>query len=177
MKPMLGLVVAGLLLAACGTKEAPPAAPPKPADALPAELRLAKAPEGTVVGVGALKKSAKEGDEVVLRAVVGGAASPFVAGRAVMTVADADAVTSCAKMEMGADGCKTPWDFCCTPKDVLLANTATVRFAGPDGQPLKGDLRGWKGIEALKVVVIRGVVGPRPDPAVLVIDAKGIFVE
>src|SRR5689334_10527410 len=106
MKRMLGLAAAAILLAACEAKEAaPPPAAPKAAETLPADLRLAKAPEGAVVGVGALKKTAKEGQEVVLRAVVGGAVSPFVEGRAVMTVADAEAITSCAKMEMGADGC------------------------------------------------------------------------
>jgi hypothetical protein len=177
MKRMLGLVVAASILAACGTKEEAPVAPPAAADALPANLRLAKAPEGAAIGVGDLKKTAKEGQEVVLRARVGGADDPFVAGRAVMTVADAAAITSCADMDMGKDGCKTPWDYCCTPREALLANTATVRVTGPDGQTLKGDLKGWKGVDALKVVVIRGVVGPRPDPAVLVIDAKGIFVE
>ena len=177
MKRMLGLVVAAILVAACGTKEEAPVAPPKAADALPADLRLSKAPEGAVLGVGELKKSAKEGQEVVLRARVGGADDPFVAGRAVMTIADAGTITSCADMDMGQEGCKTPWDYCCTPREALLANTATVRVTGPDGQPLKADLRGWKGVEALKVVVIRGVVGPRPDPAILVIDAKGIFVE
>ncbi len=94
-----------------------------------------------------------------------------------MTVADLKAVTSCADMDMGEEGCRTPWDYCCTPKDELLANTAIVRVAGPDGQALKGDLRTLKGLDSLKVVIVKGIVGPRPDPAVLVIDATGIFVE
>jgi hypothetical protein len=177
---MLAVPLAAVLLAGCdGGEKAPPAPPPAPAaaDALPAGLRVDRAPAGPALGVGALKKSAKEGEEVVLRAVVGGAKSPFVDGRAVMTVADAEAITSCADMNMGKDACKTPWDYCCVPRDVLLANTATVRVAGPDGRPLKAGLQGWKGIEPLKIVVIRGVVGPRPDPGVLVVDAKEIFVQ
>lgn len=156
---------------------APNQAPPDAGGALPDAVRVAKAPAGTAVGVGALKKSAKEGDEVVLRGIVGGAVDPFVAGRAVMTVADPTAITHCAAMDMGKDGCKTPWDYCCTPREELLANTATVRVAGPDGRPMKAGLKGWKGVEPLKTVVVRGVVGPRPDPAVLVVDAREIFVE
>jgi hypothetical protein len=165
-----------MLAAGCGAKDEPPPPAVVAADPFPMALRLEKAPEGAVE-VGALKKSAKEGQEVVLRARVGGADDPFIAGRAVMTVADMKAIMSCADMDMGEEGCKTPWDYCCTPREELLANTATIRVAGPDGQPLKAGLRSWKGIEPLKVVVIRGIVGPRPDPAVLVVDAQGIFVE
>jgi hypothetical protein len=142
---------------------------------LPGGLRLAAAPAGAV-GVGALKKTAKEGDEVVLRARVGGSESPFVQGRASMVVADLEAVTSCADMP-GDDHCPTPWDYCCEPKDKLLANTATVQVSGPDGRPLAADLRSLEGLAPLKVVVVKGVVAARPDPAVLVVDAKGIFIE
>jgi hypothetical protein len=178
-------VLAAVAVAGCdggkqeGTAPTPGStqAPPDAAGALPDAVRVAKAPAGTAVAVGTLKKSAKEGDEVVLRGIVGGAVDPFVGGRAVMTVADPTAIVHCAAMDMGKDGCKTPWDYCCTPREELLANTATVRVAGPDGKPLNAGLKGWKGIEPLKTVVVKGVVGPRPDPAVLVVDAKEIFVE
>ena len=51
------------------------------------------------------------------------------------------------------------------------------QVVGADGRPLKASLEGVGGIEGLKVILVKGVVGPRPDPNVLVINATGIFVE
>ena len=48
---------------------------------------------------------------------------------------------------------------------------------GADGRPLRVDLKGAGGIAELKTVTVVGTVGPRPDPAVLVVRATGIFVE
>ena len=52
-----------------------------------------------------------------------------------------------------------------------------MHVAGPDGTLLKVGLKGWHGLAPLSLVVVKGVVGPRPDPGVLVIEAKEIFVE
>lgn len=152
------------------------APPPKSGSALPASLRLGAAPDAAR-GVKDVKASAKEGDEVVIRGRIGGSRAPFVDGRAMMTLVDLDGVTSCAAMEMGGDGCETPWDYCCEPAEVLVPHTATVQVVGPDARPLAVDIRKLEGLEPLKVVVVKGVVGPRPDPAVLIVNATGIYVE
>ena len=174
-------LAAGFLLAACGGGDGKGAAPstgtPAPvAAALPAGLILAAVPEGALA-VGKAKASAKEGDTVVLRGEVGGSAAPFVPGRAVLTLGDIDALQHCGEMDMGKDGCKVPWDYCCEDPGKVLANTATIQVAGPDGRPLAGDLKGQGGIAELRVLVVKGVVGPRPDPKVFVVNATGIFVE
>ncbi|MCK6480603.1 MAG: hypothetical protein L6R43_10770 [Planctomycetes bacterium] len=178
------LAAVALLSSACGDT-APVSAPaaggaaaggaaPAAADALPAALFLAAKPEGAVP-VGDLKKSAKEGETVVIRGRVGGSKSPFVAGRAVMTLADPKLVP-CSEMSM-EDSCALPWDYCCEDRGVLTAHTATVEVDGADGRPLRADLKGAGGIAELKTVTVVGTVGPRPDPAVLVVRATGIFVE
>ena len=154
-----------------GGTEAAPAA----AEALPAGLLLDAAPEGAK-SLEEVKKSAREGDSVVLRGRVGGALDPFVKGRAMMTVADAGLVP-CSEMEMGEDGCITPWDYCCEAPESLKAKVATIEVDGADGRPLKADLRGAGGIAPLDTVVVVGKVGPRPDPAILVIHATGIYRE
>ena len=164
-------------LAACGGDEPAPAGgggktPPAATGALPAGLFLTVSP-GEAVDVGALKATAKEGDEVVVRGRIGGV-PPFIPGVAAMTIADRKLVP-CSEMSM-EDGCKTPWDYCCAPQDELTANTATVQVVGADGRPLRADLAA-AGLAPLSTVLVKGKVGPRPDPKVLVIDAAGIWVE
>jgi len=77
----------------------------------------------------------------------------------------------------GEDHCPTPWDYCCESPENLTANSATVEVVGADGRALRAALRGWNGLQPLKTVVVKGVVGPRPAPGVFVVRATGIFVE
>jgi hypothetical protein len=144
-----------------------------PTVALPAGLFLDAAPEGAK-DVGDLKEVAKEGEEVVVRGRIGGVMEPFTKGRAAMTIADLDNLIACSDRE--GDSCETPWDYCCEAPEDLLANTMTIQVVGADGRPLKADLQGASGLESLAVVVVKGKVGPRPDPNVLVVDATGIHV-
>ena len=175
------LLLAGI--AGCGEKAPPPVktgagepgvAAPAAAASLPEGRFLKAKPAGGVPG-GALKQTAKEGDAVVLRGRIGGNGSPFVGGRAVMTLADPKLVP-CSEMPM-KDSCELPWDYCCEDRGVLTAHTATVEVDGPDGRPLRTDLKGAGGLAELKTVTVVGVVAPRPDPAVLIVRATGIFVE
>src|SRR5688500_3116572 len=76
---------------------------------LPAGMIVATAP-ADAKGVIELKGSAKDGDEVVMRGVVGGSEDPVAANQAIVTLVDTS-VTTCDKME--GDTCKTPWDACC----------------------------------------------------------------
>lgn len=142
--------------------------------ALPDGVFVETAPDGAQ-DLGEVKASAKEGDVVVVAGKVGGTMEPFVKGRAVMTVAGLSGITSCDKRP--GDNCPTPWDFCCDDPKSILANTATVELVDAEGRPLKVDLEGAHGLAPLSEVVVRGTVGPRPDPGVLVIHADAIHVK
>ena len=138
---------------------------------LPASLFLAEASSG-ITPISLLKGSAQEGDTVTVKAVVGGRKQPFVANRAVMTVVDASIKNACLSED---DHCSTPWDYCCTPSEQLLQQTASVRIVDSENRPLSIDLNTMDQFKPLSTLVIQGIVGPRPDDSTLVINATGIF--
>ncbi|MDX1564738.1 MAG: hypothetical protein R3236_04985 [Phycisphaeraceae bacterium] len=142
--------------------------------ALPADLFLDQKPEEKPASVSEIKKSAKEGDSVVMKVVVGGREKPFVSNRAIMTVVSADLENQCTEP---GDSCKTPWDYCCAAPKALKENMATVQFVDGDGKPLKIDLDSVKKIKPLSVLTVVGKVGPRPDPEALVVTASGLYLE
>ena len=139
---------------------------------LPDSLFLTAAPTG-IQTVSSLKEKASEGDEVVIKAVVGGRNKVFVNNRAVMTVIDAALDNPCTGED---DHCKTPWDYCCTPSDELLPNMTSVQILGPDNRPLAIDLSRIENLKPLTTLVIQGTVGPRADQRTLLINATGIFI-
>jgi len=143
------------------------------AASLPAGLFLAAAP-GEPVPVKQAKAQAREGDEVVVRAVVGGEVNVFVDGRAIMKVIDTEMKNLCLSED---DGCKTPWDYCCSTTEELQPHRATVRVVDAEGKTLKVSLKGAGQIEEMKTLVVKGVVAKGSDEKNLVIDAKGIYVE
>jgi hypothetical protein len=143
------------------------------AAALPADL-FVDAPPADAKAVTDVKASAKAGDHVVVRGRVGGSRQPFVDGRAVFTIVDASLPT-CA--DHPNDGCKTPWDYCCEPKDKLFANSATIQVRGADGKPLAVDLGRIGRIKAMDRIVVAGVVREKSDAGVLVVEAEAIGVE
>lgn len=139
---------------------------------LPDSLFLAAAPTG-IQPVSSLKQKAEEGDEVVIKAVVGGREKVFVGHRAVITVVDAAEKNPCTVED---DHCATPWDYCCTPSDQLLSHMASVQILGSDNRPVAVDLNTVENLKPLTTLVIQGTVGPRADQSTLVINATGIFV-
>lgn len=139
--------------------------------ALPADLFLTSAPDG-VQTIAALKETASEGDEVVVHVVVGGRLEPLVAGRASAAIIEASLDNPCTGED---DHCQTPWDYCCTPPEQITANLATLQVLDADGRILAADIADT--LPPMTVLTIRGVVGPRPDPQVLTINATGIYIE
>lgn len=166
----------GAALVGCDRGKPTPAQPtPKPtadASVLPANLFLDKAPAG-VQELAAAKKSAKVGDEIVLHGRVAGQKEPLAANRAIVTLLDT-AIATCEHSAM--EKCPTPWDACCEPNDVLLANSATIQVVDASGRPLKTGLRGVNGIEPLKELVVVGKVRGQ-EASTLVVDATGIYVK
>lgn len=152
-----------------------------PSTGNPASASTGSLPDGLIVAtkiegsksITELKKDAKEGDEVILRGVVGGDVKPFVANRAMVSVIDY-AVVSCKD---NGEECPTPWDYCCTPQDELTKGRATIQVVGSDGHPLKVALDAGQKIKPYDVIVVRGKVGPRPVADVLTINATAIHVE
>jgi hypothetical protein len=124
--------------------------------------------------VAEVKKAAKKGERVVVKAKVGGRSEPFVKNRAMLVVADR-CMKSCDQIP--GDTCAKPWDYCCEPPESLKANTMTVQFVGADGKVLKTGAQGVHGLEPLALVVIVGKVVERDDKGTFVVQAEKVFVE
>lgn len=139
---------------------------------LPEGMLVTEAP-GEPVAVDKLKETAKEGDEVVMRVTVGGRVKPHVDGKAIVTVVEANQFNKCITPE---DHCATPWDYCCVAKEVLVKQTATVQMVDDAGKPLALNLAD-SALKPLTTVVVKGKVGPRPDPNVLTVNASAVFIE
>ena len=138
---------------------------------LPDAVFLTEAPEG-IQTIKDLKASAQEGDEVVVRVIVGGTEDTIVKGRASAAIIDASIENPCLGDD---DHCPTPWDYCCTPQENRTANLATLQVTDETGNVLKAELA--PRIKPLTTLVIKGIVGPRPDEQVLTINAQGIYIE
>jgi hypothetical protein len=123
-----------------------------------------------IMDVGWAKASAAEGETVALKGRIGGRIDPMSTDMAVFIIVDS-AVPSC--LDKAHDSCPTPWDYCCEPKDSLMANNATIQLIGDDGAPLAIDLQ-QHGFKPLDEVVIQGTVAPRPSDAVLIVKATHI---
>lgn len=114
----------------------------------------------------------KVGDEVVLRGRIGGSKEPFVAGRAVFTLVGRG-IKACN--ENPDDKCSTPWDYCCEPKEQILANAVTVQVTDAKGQVLRTEMKGRHGLKELTEIVVVGKVASA-DSKSLVLVASGAFV-
>lgn len=143
------------------------------AGGLPSDVFLSAAPAGAR-GVGEVKADPNVAGAVVVHGRIGGRPKPFVDNAAVFVIADAK-LKDCIQRH-GEGGCPMPWDYCCEPKDSLLANTATVRIVGDDGRPLRVGVQGRGGLEPLVDVTVVGEVQPRASADVLVIDARQVYV-
>ncbi len=165
------LTIASLAIIACGGQDDASTGGSDATATLPDTLFLSEAPDG-IETIASLKASAKEGDEVVVRGIVGGNMEPIVAGRASASIMDAGIDNKCTSEE---DHCMTPWDYCCTPQEVITKNLATLQITDDAGQVLKADLE--PRIKPLTTIIIKGIVGPRPNDQVLTIQAQAIYVE
>jgi hypothetical protein len=118
------------------------------------------------------KRQVKPGDEVAIRGRVGGSAHPFVDGRAVFTIVGRGP-HACSDHD--DDHCKTPWDYCCTPRDELRAHSATIQVVDDAGAPIRSDIKGRHGIRELSDLTILGEV-VTVDENVLIVKAKGVYI-
>jgi len=172
-----------LLLTACGRAKPSPGAALTDSASTPvadpanlASLVLAVPPDGAV-GPARARATAKPGDRIVLVGEVGGRkVGSLDPELAVFYLADPEAVVNCARKHEGPDGCQTPWDYCCEPKDKLLTALALIQVRDPNpGQVLTRSLRGWNGLKELSRVTVVGTVDAASSPAALVVNLEGIY--
>ncbi|MBI5568874.1 MAG: hypothetical protein HY914_02925 [Desulfomonile tiedjei] len=173
MKPTLNLCRSRWLLAAMLGLLAAITAPGQDAvwaqgaTSLPTDLFVSAAPPNAL-DVGEARKTAEEGKPVVVRGKIGGLASPFADKYAMFLLAD-------SQLTLPACGTQTPWDYCCEPREKVMANLATIQVVDAAGKLLKAPLRGVSGLNPMADVVVLGTVVKR-DTNILIVNAKNIYV-
>lgn len=171
---VLSAVALALFAGGCSGPKEPTKTPEKPAAVtVPESLFLATVP-ADAKDIKATKPTLKKGDKVVLVGRIGGSTKPFATERASFTLADR-ALKVCGE-DNPDDKCKTPWDYCCEPRNVITANTVTVQVVDADGKPLKAELNGTKGLKPMATVTVTGTVASAEGGAV-VVNASGMHVK
>ncbi|MGB1129152.1 MAG: hypothetical protein ACPG4K_03805 [Haloferula sp.] len=120
------------------------------------------------------RATVQPGDVIVLKGQVMGAAEPFVDGRAAFVLGDRAKLTPCN--EKPDDGCETPWDTCCDPKEDFREGTATIQVVGEDGRILKEGIEGVGGLEKLTRILVKGEVAEQTAPGNLIVNAEAIQI-
>jgi hypothetical protein len=139
---------------------------------IPTTLFTADAP-ADVMSLLEAKTNAAVGDEVTFTARIGGRVEPFTGTSAVFLVADVS-IPTCTELH-GEEGCPTPWDYCCEPKDNLMKNMATVQIVDADGKPLPGSAKGLHGLDPEATIIVTGSVVTSDGPT-FVVNARRIHV-
>jgi hypothetical protein len=114
------------------------------------QFLLDKEPKGAV-DVLALRKDAKDQQDIVVVGRIGGRVNPWVKGMAAFPIVDRS-LTPCN--EMAGDTCKTPWDYCCEAD--LPKATVLVMFMDESGKVIKKDARELLQVKELQTVVVTG---------------------
>ncbi len=174
----LGALLASTLIL-CGCSKEEPASPPisttndvepstDPApDTDSVSWILTSAPEN-MLSVTQAKAQAKEGDEIVIRGRIGGRHTPIQSDSTVFTIVDVQ-LEYCGQTT--EDRCRAPWDYCCETPATIANNSATIQALSDSVIDLTSEL------EPLDIVILQGVVGPRPSDEVLMISTKAIYTE
>jgi hypothetical protein len=99
----------------------------------------------------AVRKDAKDKDQVMVVGRIGGRVNPWIKGAAAFSIVDRSR-KPCNEIE--GDTCETPWDYCCEadlPKYTLL-----VMIEDPKGGFVKKDARQLIGVKELDTVYVQG---------------------
>jgi len=131
-------------------------------------------PAGSGDSIFAAHKTAKPGDEITLKGRVMGSAKPFVEGRAVFILGDPEKLTACNTNP--DDSCKTPWDTCCDPSELIKQSTAVIQIVDAEGKVLKEGIEGVSGLSKLSTVTVTGKVAKGSSAVLLLINASAIAV-
>jgi len=131
---------------------------------------LAEEPAGAK-GVVDARKTAKDGDEIVIVGRIGGDKSPWIEGKAAFLIVD-PSFKSCSDRE--GDNCPTPWDYCCERPDELAKGIATIKFVDEQGKTIGADARKLLGLKEMNTVVVKGKA-KRDQDGNLIVLATGLF--
>lgn len=131
---------------------------------------LADQPDGAI-GVIAARKSANDGEPIVVVGRIGGSTNPWIEGRAAFMLLD-------ASMLLVANGTENTegevcLDDCCASE--LAESTTLVKVVDTDGKVLAADARQLLGVAANDMVVVRGKAN-KDDGGNFVVVADGIHV-
>lgn len=118
-----------------------------------------------------LRKSAKDGEDVVVVGRIGGSEQPWVEGRAAFSIVDLS-LKPCN--EKDDDACKTPWDYCCDT-DQLPKSMVAIKFVESDGKTVGADARQLLGVKELQTVVVKGKA-KRDEAGNLTVLGEGLFI-
>src|SRR5262245_18217301 len=149
-------LAAAAFIVGCAPTSTPPGRAPvtSPAaepDAAGRKYLLDSEPAGTK-GVIDVRKVATDGDEVSVVGKIGGQDDPWYARQAGFTIVD-PSIPSC--LDTG-DGCKTPWDYCCTAREELTRGMVSVKLVDEQGKVVAGDARKLLGLRELNTIVAMG---------------------
>lgn len=138
---------------------------------VPESLFLAEAPEAALA-VADAKAAARVGEAITLRGRIGGSRTPFVDGRAAFTIVGAGPA---ACSDTPGDECRTPWDYCCEPRESLAKHSATIQVVDDAGQVLRANVKGAHGLTELSDIIVVGRVA-QAEGNLLVVEATGIYI-
>ncbi len=157
----------GFLAAGCGrTTSSPASASQEGKAAANSPYRLTGEPEGAR-DLNAVHADAKDGEDVVVAARVGGRGNPWVEELAAFTIVDRSSTPQ-------ASCCPTPSPGCGTTNAPPAAQ-ALVRIVDAQGHTVTTDARRLLGIDGSPTVVVRGRA-QRDEAGNLTVLADGVFV-
>jgi hypothetical protein len=157
--PMMATFVVGALVFCVGAARVAAAEGDNP-------YKLAKAPK-EASDVIALRKDAKDKQDVVVVGRIGGRPNPWIKGMAAFSIVDRS-LTPCNEIE--GDTCKTPWDYCC--ESDLGQATVLVTFVDDSGKIVRQDARKLLGVKELDTLTIVGKAKRDPSGNVTVLASK-----
>ncbi|NOY29412.1 MAG: hypothetical protein GXP28_04315 [Planctomycetes bacterium] len=173
--PFLVLAAASLpLLVGCGNaSESTAASATASATVLEidgSQFLLAEEPTGAV-GVIVARESAEDGKPLVLVGRIGGAANPWIDGRAAFTLLDAS-MSVVAEGEDSVESELCMGDCCATER---LECTTLVKVVNAQGKLIPVDSRELLGLKESDMVVLEGTA-KKDESGNFVMLAKGVFI-
>ncbi len=120
--------------------------------------------------VGEARTNSKNGDQVTIVGLIGGSEKPFVSGLAAFSIVDPK-VPYCA----AAEGCPTPWDYCCE-QGAVKDNIAFVKLVDDHGKVFAQDAKKLIAVKELTKVTVQGTAS-RDDAGNMTILANRVHIE
>lgn len=155
----------------CGNAPTPASSPSSTSVSVdPSRYKLAEEPDGAV-GVIAARESAQDGAPLVLVGRIGGAANPWIDGRAAFTLLD----PSMSVVSSGEDSGETELclDDCCATE--RLSCTTLVKVVDGQGKLVPVDSRQLLGLKESDMVVVSGTA-KKDKTGNFVMLATGVYV-